>query len=61
MGILAALTRLVASLALVLAAAALAEAEYGPRDAVVVLTEQNFEKEVLQSGDYWLVEFYAPW
>lgn len=36
-------------------------ADYGPRDAVVVLTEKNFEKEVLQSPDYWLVEFYAPW
>ncbi|KAL4147106.1 hypothetical protein PRNP1_010862 [Phytophthora ramorum] len=36
-------------------------ADYGPRDSVVVLTEKNFEKEVLQSPDYWLVEFYAPW
>ncbi|RLN97047.1 hypothetical protein BBJ28_00018851 [Nothophytophthora sp. Chile5] len=35
--------------------------DYGPKDAVVVLTEKNFEKEVLQSPDYWLVEFYAPW
>ncbi|RLN44559.1 hypothetical protein BBJ28_00012503 [Nothophytophthora sp. Chile5] len=34
--------------------------DYGPKDAVVVLTEKNFEKEVLQSPDYWLVEFYAP-
>uniref|UniRef100_M4BB88 Thioredoxin domain-containing protein n=1 Tax=Hyaloperonospora arabidopsidis (strain Emoy2) TaxID=559515 RepID=M4BB88_HYAAE len=42
-------------------AAASVKAEYGPRDAVVVLTEKNFEKEVLQSPDYWLVEFYAPW
>ncbi|KAE8885214.1 hypothetical protein PF005_g17149 [Phytophthora fragariae] len=36
-------------------------ADYGPRDSVVVLTDKNFEKEVLQSPDYWLVEFYAPW
>lgn len=36
-------------------------AEYGPKGAVVVLTEKNFEKEVLNSPDYWLVEFYAPW
>ncbi|CAI5729246.1 unnamed protein product [Hyaloperonospora brassicae] len=42
-------------------AACTALADYGPRDAVVVLTEKNFEKEVLQSPDYWLVEFYAPW
>ena len=28
---------------------------------VVVLTESNFEKEVLSSDDLWLVEFYAPW
>ena len=28
---------------------------------VVVLTEANFEKEVLSSDDLWLVEFYAPW
>ncbi|CAH0478774.1 unnamed protein product [Peronospora belbahrii] len=36
-------------------------ADYSPRDSVVILTEKNFEKEVLQSPDYWLVEFYAPW
>lgn len=35
--------------------------DYGAKDDVVVLTEKNFEKEVMQSGDYWLVEFYAPW
>nr|AIG56320.1 secreted protein [Achlya hypogyna] len=28
---------------------------------VHVLTEKNFKKEVLDSPDYWLVEFYAPW
>lgn len=38
-----------------------AVSEYGPKDAVVVLTEKNFEAEVLNSPDYWLVEFYAPW
>lgn len=26
---------------------------------VVQLTSDNFEKKVLQSSDYWLVEFYA--
>ncbi|KDO22712.1 hypothetical protein SPRG_11026 [Saprolegnia parasitica CBS 223.65] len=28
---------------------------------VHVLTEKTFKKEVLDSPDYWLVEFYAPW
>lgn len=28
---------------------------------VVVLTNENFESEVLDSKDFWLVEFYAPW
>jgi len=27
----------------------------------VVLTDQNFQKKVIQGGDPWLVEFYAPW
>ena len=26
-----------------------------------VLTEKNFDEEVLQSDDLWIVEFYAPW
>lgn len=29
--------------------------------AVVTLTEDNFKELVLDSGDHWLVEFYAPW
>jgi len=35
----------------------------GPRGAsdVVELSESSFGKEVLQSGDPWLVEFFAPW
>ncbi|XP_073820596.1 protein disulfide-isomerase A6 homolog CaBP1 [Musca autumnalis] len=28
---------------------------------VIVLTDDNFDKLVLQSEDDWLVEFYAPW
>lgn len=28
---------------------------------VVVLTDENFDKLVLDSEDMWLVEFYAPW
>jgi thiol-disulfide isomerase/thioredoxin len=34
---------------------------YGPKEAVVELTASNFQKEVIQSADVWLVEFYAPW
>lgn len=28
---------------------------------VVTLTDSNFDELVLNSGDVWLVEFYAPW
>ncbi|ETM99569.1 hypothetical protein PPTG_18652 [Phytophthora nicotianae INRA-310] len=49
------------ALLLLSALAACVLADYGPRDAVTILTDKNFEKEVLQSPDYWLVEFYAPW
>lgn len=28
---------------------------------MIELTDDNFEKKVLQSDDMWLVEFYAPW
>lgn len=28
---------------------------------VVTLTDANFETEVMQSDDQWMVEFYAPW
>lgn len=33
----------------------------GSADDVVELTDSNFEKLVLKSDDYWLVEFFAPW
>merc|ERR1711911_388761 len=33
----------------------------GSVDDVVELTDDNFDKLVLNSGDIWLVEFYAPW
>ena len=36
-------------------------ADYSKKDDVMILTEKNFEKEVLNSPDFWLVEFYAPW
>jgi len=32
----------------------------GP-SAVVTLTDDNFDKEVLESNDLWLVKFIAPW
>jgi len=31
-----------------------------PKD-VIELTDGNFEELVINSEDYWLVEFYAPW
>ncbi|KAF1763432.1 hypothetical protein GCK72_011698 [Caenorhabditis remanei] len=33
----------------------------GKQGGVVVLTDSNFEKLVLNSKDAWMVEFYAPW
>jgi len=33
----------------------------GGPSAVVTLTDENFDKEVMQSTDLWLVQFYAPW
>ena len=40
---------------------AMAAALYSPSDDVVELTASNFQREVVQSDDLWLVEFYAPW
>jgi protein disulfide-isomerase A6 len=34
---------------------------YGPNSSVVKLTTSNFNKEVINSADLWIVEFYAPW
>jgi protein disulfide-isomerase A6 len=48
---------LVASLLIVAASAAF----YGKNSAVVNLTPENFDQEVIASEDVWLVEFYAPW
>nr|XP_061806625.1 protein disulfide-isomerase A6-like [Nerophis lumbriciformis] len=33
----------------------------GNKNDVVELTDDNFDKTVLQSDDVWLVEFFAPW
>jgi len=34
---------------------------YSATDDVIELTSDNFQSEVLDSKDVWLVEFYAPW
>ena len=31
------------------------------KNAVVELTDDNFDKKVLGSNEVWLVEFFAPW
>ena len=46
---------------MLLAAAAVSASFYGKTSAVVTLTPANFDKEVLESDDLWLIEFYAPW
>ncbi|XP_077567734.1 protein disulfide-isomerase A6 [Stigmatopora nigra] len=33
----------------------------GSKDDVVELTDDNFDKMVLESDDVWFVEFFAPW
>ena len=33
----------------------------GNKKDVIELTDSNFEELVINSEDYWLVEFYAPW
>jgi protein disulfide-isomerase A6 len=38
-----------------------ATAMYDAKDDVAILTDENFEKKVLDSKRVWLVEFYAPW
>lgn len=34
---------------------------YNTNSNVINLTSSNFNKEVVNSADIWLVEFYAPW
>lgn len=34
---------------------------YGGKSDVITLTTSNFNKDVVNSADIWLVEFYAPW
>lgn len=34
---------------------------YGSSSDVVKLTSSNFNKDVVNSADIWMVEFFAPW
>jgi len=34
---------------------------YSANSNVVILNSSNFNKEVINSGDIYMVEFYAPW
>ncbi|XP_075717221.1 protein disulfide-isomerase A6 isoform X2 [Rhinoderma darwinii] len=34
---------------------------YGGKKEVIELTDDNFDKQVLNGDDVWLVEFFAPW
>ena len=52
---------LVAVALLVAAQLASAAALYTANDHVVELTAANFQAEVIDSSDVWMVEFYAPW
>jgi protein disulfide-isomerase A6 len=45
----------------VIVALTLAVSLYSSNSNVVKLTEANFDKEVTNSNELWLVEFYAPW
>jgi len=38
-----------------------AQALYDANSKVVQLTQENFDSQVLDSDDVWIVEFYAPW
>lgn len=38
-----------------------ASAMYSPSSGVIDLTPSNFQREVINSDEVWIVEFYAPW
>ncbi|XP_045584983.1 protein disulfide-isomerase A6 homolog [Procambarus clarkii] len=38
-----------------------ASALYSPSSGVIDLTPSNFQQEVINSDEVWIVEFYAPW
>jgi len=33
----------------------------GDKKDVIELTDDSFDKNVINSDDVWMVEFYAPW
>ena len=39
----------------------LSKSFYEGKSSVILLDKNSFEKEVLQSKDIWLIEFFAPW
>ena len=45
----------------VLCCVTLTSALYSSSDSVIQLTPANFDAQVTNSKDLWLVEFYAPW
>jgi len=42
-------------------ATVLADDFYGKYSKVIELTDSDFQKQVINSDEMWLVEFYAPW
>jgi len=46
---------------LILGLTATSNCLYTSRDDVIELTASNFNKEVINSDNVWIVEFYAPW
>mmetsp|Transcript_35413 Transcript_35413/g.67774 ORF Transcript_35413/g.67774 Transcript_35413/m.67774 type:complete len:426 (-) Transcript_35413:221-1498(-) len=58
------LSRLAALLIALLVASQLAgdvSALYSDKDDVVMLSPDNWEDQIGQSGEFWIVEFFAPW
>eukprot|EP01013_Petalomonas_cantuscygni_P036820 TRINITY_DN67528_c0_g1_i1.p1 TRINITY_DN67528_c0_g1~~TRINITY_DN67528_c0_g1_i1.p1 ORF type:complete len:405 (+),score=87.89 TRINITY_DN67528_c0_g1_i1:162-1376(+) len=53
--------KLFVALAVAFATVFPAASEYTSKGDVVILTESNFESDVLESDALWMVEFYAPW
>ena len=39
----------------------LSKSFYEGKSSVILLDKNSFEKEVVQSKDIWLIEFFAPW
>jgi protein disulfide-isomerase A6 len=56
-----AMTRLLVTVGAILALSSVGSALYTKKDAVVELTDDNFNQRVTNSDGVWIVEFYAPW